>query len=30
MAIWSWLREWVDELHTSDPTRLLQLSDELD
>jgi hypothetical protein len=30
MAIWSWLRNWVDELSTSDPTRLLRLSGELD
>ena len=30
MAIWSWLREWVDELHTSDPTRLLRLTSELE
>jgi hypothetical protein len=30
MAVWAWLRDWVDELRTSDPTRLLRLSDELD
>lgn len=30
MAVWAWLRDWVDELTTSDPARLLRLSGELD
>jgi hypothetical protein len=30
MAVWSWLRDWIDELRTTDPTRLLRLTDELD
>jgi hypothetical protein len=30
MAVWSWLRDWVDDLRTSDPARLLLLSGELD
>ena len=30
MAVWNWLREWVDGLVTTDPARLMRLTDELD
>jgi len=30
MAVWAWLRDWVDALRTEDPARLLRLSGELD